>query len=260
MSGMLDHRKQNKNRKRGLPLALTCGNPLTGRDGGIRTHDPLTPSQVRYQAALRPGHPVGCADSLPHGSGDDHDPLAVCVSAGHRRYVRGRAVNAACGSGELFGVSCGQLRAVDELAGREADLALRRVVEVGSGADRLERSSGALDLDPHVVDPLVRVSAASASTSASVMRRGTCQTQPSELSLATVRTSRPGGGAAQLRVVPGAFDRRDVAGDDRHRSQPYHRERICAHVRRRNPDQVIPVLAPVFSWRVPPRKFPVEMR
>src|SRR4051812_48264588 len=27
-----------------------------GRDGGIRTHDPLTPSQVRYQAALRPEH------------------------------------------------------------------------------------------------------------------------------------------------------------------------------------------------------------
>src|SRR5438105_2429083 len=25
------------------------------RDGGIRTHDPLTPSQVRYQAAPRPG-------------------------------------------------------------------------------------------------------------------------------------------------------------------------------------------------------------
>jgi hypothetical protein len=25
-----------------------------GRDGGIRTHDPLTPSQVRYQAALHP--------------------------------------------------------------------------------------------------------------------------------------------------------------------------------------------------------------
>jgi hypothetical protein len=25
------------------------------RDGGIRTRDPLTPSQVRYQAALRPG-------------------------------------------------------------------------------------------------------------------------------------------------------------------------------------------------------------
>jgi hypothetical protein len=25
-----------------------------GRDGGIRTHDPLTPSQMRYQAALRP--------------------------------------------------------------------------------------------------------------------------------------------------------------------------------------------------------------
>ena len=26
---------------------------LNGRSGGIRTHDPLTPSQVRYQAALR---------------------------------------------------------------------------------------------------------------------------------------------------------------------------------------------------------------
>ena len=25
-----------------------------GRDGGIRTHDPLTPSQVRYQTALHP--------------------------------------------------------------------------------------------------------------------------------------------------------------------------------------------------------------
>ena len=26
----------------------------TGRDGGIRTRDPLHPMQVRYQAALRP--------------------------------------------------------------------------------------------------------------------------------------------------------------------------------------------------------------
>ena len=25
-----------------------------GRDGGIRTHDPLPPRQMRYQAALRP--------------------------------------------------------------------------------------------------------------------------------------------------------------------------------------------------------------
>ena len=29
-----------------------------GRDGGIRTHDPLTPSQVRYQAALHPDQEV----------------------------------------------------------------------------------------------------------------------------------------------------------------------------------------------------------
>jgi hypothetical protein len=27
-----------------------------GRDAGIRTRDPLTPSQVRYQAALHPVH------------------------------------------------------------------------------------------------------------------------------------------------------------------------------------------------------------
>ena len=26
---------------------------IFGRSGGIRTHDPLTPSQVRYRAALR---------------------------------------------------------------------------------------------------------------------------------------------------------------------------------------------------------------
>ena len=28
-----------------------------GRSGGIRTHDPYTPSIVRYQAALRSGRP-----------------------------------------------------------------------------------------------------------------------------------------------------------------------------------------------------------
>ena len=27
---------------------------VSGRDGGIRTRDPLHPMQVRYQAALRP--------------------------------------------------------------------------------------------------------------------------------------------------------------------------------------------------------------
>jgi hypothetical protein len=31
---------------------------LCGRDGGIRTHDPLTPSQMRYQAALRPENAI----------------------------------------------------------------------------------------------------------------------------------------------------------------------------------------------------------
>jgi hypothetical protein len=36
---------------------------LIGRDGVIRTHDPLHPMQVRYQAALRP-------DELKIVSGD----------------------------------------------------------------------------------------------------------------------------------------------------------------------------------------------
>jgi len=36
-------------------LHIRCTRPEKfGRDGGIRTHDPLTPSQVRYQAALHP--------------------------------------------------------------------------------------------------------------------------------------------------------------------------------------------------------------
>jgi hypothetical protein len=40
-------------------LAAFAANPLIsflifGRDGGIRTHDPLHPMQVRYLAALRP--------------------------------------------------------------------------------------------------------------------------------------------------------------------------------------------------------------
>ena len=34
--------------------AVSTTTAKSGRDGGIRTHDPLTPSQVRYQAALHP--------------------------------------------------------------------------------------------------------------------------------------------------------------------------------------------------------------
>jgi hypothetical protein len=32
----------------------TIQNDLIGRDGEIRTHDPMHPMHVRYQAALRP--------------------------------------------------------------------------------------------------------------------------------------------------------------------------------------------------------------
>ena len=36
------------------PVPLFCYINKTGRGGGIRTHDPLLPKQMRYQAALRP--------------------------------------------------------------------------------------------------------------------------------------------------------------------------------------------------------------
>src|SRR5690606_1265228 len=40
--------------ERPLVIAITNGLDTAGRDGGIRTRDPLHPMQVRYQAALRP--------------------------------------------------------------------------------------------------------------------------------------------------------------------------------------------------------------
>src|ERR1700676_4402289 len=39
-----------------------------GRDGGIRTHGPLTPSQVRYQAALHPDLTIFHANSPCSGA------------------------------------------------------------------------------------------------------------------------------------------------------------------------------------------------
>ena len=39
---------------RPTPARVSLADAKSGRDGGIRTHDPLTPSQVRYQAALHP--------------------------------------------------------------------------------------------------------------------------------------------------------------------------------------------------------------
>ena len=44
-------------KQKSQPLRLTrlsLFHSLIGRDGVIRTHDPLHPMQVRYQAALRP--------------------------------------------------------------------------------------------------------------------------------------------------------------------------------------------------------------
>ena len=39
---------------------------MNGRSGGIRTHDPLSPRQMRYQAALRPDW---CGDIEKQGFG-----------------------------------------------------------------------------------------------------------------------------------------------------------------------------------------------
>jgi hypothetical protein len=44
---------------------------LIGRDGEIRTRDPLNPIQVRYQAALRPDR-----DPRARASGDSTSELA----------------------------------------------------------------------------------------------------------------------------------------------------------------------------------------
>ncbi len=41
-----------------LKNILLGNQDFNGRGGGIRTHDPLTPSQVRYRAALRPDLPL----------------------------------------------------------------------------------------------------------------------------------------------------------------------------------------------------------
>ena len=41
-------------KEKGLADANLLTLIFTGRDGGIRTHDPLHPMQVRYLAALRP--------------------------------------------------------------------------------------------------------------------------------------------------------------------------------------------------------------
>jgi hypothetical protein len=37
-----------------VPLLVAIAKIKSGRGGGIRTHDPLLPKQMRYQAALRP--------------------------------------------------------------------------------------------------------------------------------------------------------------------------------------------------------------
>ena len=55
----LDIREPDLGRRWKKGLEAGASNPLilftiSGRDGGIRTRDPLHPMQVRYQAALRP--------------------------------------------------------------------------------------------------------------------------------------------------------------------------------------------------------------
>src|SRR5690606_24731818 len=52
-----DHDRKNlANHRYGLPRLVSARRAkkaINGRSGGIRTHDPLSPRQVRYRAALR---------------------------------------------------------------------------------------------------------------------------------------------------------------------------------------------------------------
>ena len=47
-------RPAKKNSLEAKAAKLLILEAINGRDGGIRTRDPLHPMQVRYQAALRP--------------------------------------------------------------------------------------------------------------------------------------------------------------------------------------------------------------
>ena len=66
-----------------------------GRDDWIRTSDPLTPSQVRYQAALHPEHPRAASFSLqvssPEGTTQQERYLTAfsagrCLGGGRGRF------------------------------------------------------------------------------------------------------------------------------------------------------------------------------
>ena len=72
-----------KTKPAGPPKGKPAGH--SRRDGGIRTHDPLTPSQVRYQAAPRPVHTIASVwrpPSLAHRRGRDPHPPTPSVFAG----------------------------------------------------------------------------------------------------------------------------------------------------------------------------------
>src|SRR5437868_6315611 len=58
-----------------------------GRSGGIRTHDPLTPSQVRYQAALRSDAGRGALIVTPPRSGNRQFGRVSVWNSGHRDTV-----------------------------------------------------------------------------------------------------------------------------------------------------------------------------
>ena len=65
---------------------IGAGRSKFGRDGGIRTHDPLTPSQVRYQAAL---HPEPVDRIRRHGAGNVAVlPAATCSLRIYKEWSR----------------------------------------------------------------------------------------------------------------------------------------------------------------------------
>ena len=51
---IIEAKSAKKNSLEAEAAKLLILKAINGRDGGIRTRDPLHPMQVRYQAALRP--------------------------------------------------------------------------------------------------------------------------------------------------------------------------------------------------------------
>src|SRR5688572_32675055 len=76
---------QNETARCGRAVNRSICSEESGRDAEIRTRDPLTPSQVRYQAALHPVRPTNSAQCVVLNAACE-TPLAL-ASLGLRRFL-----------------------------------------------------------------------------------------------------------------------------------------------------------------------------